>query len=130
LDHKVQEWVALNRARILNVQISHSVAERTTSFQPGAIVVSRELTLVYAILYERTSAAIPLKEGARAPTVRANEVHTGRAAQAMAGVFPVPEGYKLHPSDDEPAPVTLLSPDADLTPFKDLFGNIGAYTHE
>lgn len=53
-----------------------------------------------------------------------------RAAPVMAGVFPVPEGFKMHPEDREVAPPVLLAKGADLAPYSDLFGNIEGHKHE
>jgi len=69
---------------------------------------------------------IPLKAGATAPTVPAFlKTPDGlRPVQAMAGVFGVPEGEKLSPTDDEPAPPPLLSKSCDLRKYGDVFGNL------
>lgn len=39
----------------------------------------------------------------------------------MAGIFGVPEGWKLGPEDKQPAPLPVLSPDFDITPLKAWF---------
>lgn len=70
---------------------------------------------------------VPLIEGAKAPTIYVTRTDaTGkRPAQAMAGIFPVPEGTKLSMDDSEPAPIPLFSPDFDLRRYRHVFGNVG-----
>lgn len=69
---------------------------------------------------------LPLKKGATSPTWEATmkDSHGVRPAPVMAGVFPVPEGFKLHPDDANLAPPVLLAKGADLSKYADLFGNI------
>ena len=47
-----------------------------------------------------------------------------KSAFAMAGIFGVPEGFKIGQEDELPALVPLFSPDLDLTVFGTLFGNV------
>jgi hypothetical protein len=49
-----------------------------------------------------------------------------KTINAMAGVFGVSEGQKMHPEDDEPAPKPLISPAFNFEPFQSLFVSIGA----
>lgn len=69
---------------------------------------------------------LPLSPEARAPTVEVVMLQGGRRckAYAMAGIFGVPEGMKLHPDDEKPAPTPVFSPDLDLKTLADYFGNV------
>ena len=69
---------------------------------------------------------LPPAPDAKAPTVEVMMIQDGRRckAYAMAGIFGVPEGMKLHPDDNKPAPVPVFSPDLDLKTLAGYFGNI------
>lgn len=94
----------------------------------GAEIVDVKITSEsYVVIYR-----IPLPEFSDAsktgmvPTVTGTAHYAGkkRTAECMAGIFGVPEDWRFSPDDDEPAPKVLLSPDCDLSPFVDLFGNV------
>jgi hypothetical protein len=75
---------------------------------------------------KRSLPPIPIAPGAKAPTVEV-DILSGdavRKAHVMAGVFGVPEGMKMSKDDAVAAPPPLLSPDCNLSKYKDLFGNL------
>jgi hypothetical protein len=82
---------------------------------------------VEEVISNVTEPPLPILPQAKAPTVEVQMIQGGRRCKAfaMAGIFGVPEGMKLHPDDEKPAPVPLFSPDFDLKTVKDYFGNIG-----
>lgn len=75
-----------------------------------------------------TAPPVPIKAGAKAPTVVVIQKDSkgSRQASAMAGLFGVPEGYRFGADDTEPAPVPIFSPDFDIRKYADLFGNVEA----
>ena len=121
-DARINRWVDSAKVRVLDV--------KTQPVTGG---------MLYTLLYAGSIATgknplgppVPLISGAKAPTVSVTRLHQDgyRPAQAMAGVFGVPEGNKLSMDDDKPAPVPVFSPDVDLMQYADLFGNTGG-THE
>jgi len=91
--------------------------------------------VLYTILYQGEPAdsaenvlgpPLPLMVGAKAPTVWVTRIYTDgkRPAQAMAGIFGVPEGEKFSFEDESPAPVPLFSPDVNLLKYYDMFENL------
>jgi len=121
LDRKVNAWVLDASVRLLEVKVTPILWESQHQFAFTALYESRD---------ERK--AQPPPEGSSAPTVPAfvNLEGQERSAECMAGIFGVPEGWKLSPTDGEAAPVVCLSPDCDLAPYSELFGNVEEHTYE
>jgi hypothetical protein len=131
LDAAVNAWVDTDKVRILSVQVNHIPQDDNMSGRP---------LYVYTVLYESeqpklvqlVSQPVSVRTAsrtrrARVPTVEAlSSVHgeTERRVECMAGIFGVPEGWKLAPEDTEVAPTVCLSPEFDLEPYADLFGNL------
>jgi hypothetical protein len=120
--------------------------DRLVDLKPslGAVDISGVswMQLVYTLLYEAPEEEKrekelqtpderlpekPLLQGAVSPTLAAIAVlgKERTRVQAMAGVFPVPEGERLSPEDTEPAPPVALSPDWKWEYGAELFGNTG-----
>ena len=115
LDRKVNAWVQDAAVRLLDVKVSSLFWESKNQFA---------YTALYESLGERKVPS--LHKGVSVPTVPTFVEYAGeeRAAECMAGVFGVPVGWKLSPVDGEAAPLVCLSPDCDLAPYAELFGNV------
>lgn len=132
IDKQINEWLSEAHVSIDNITAHERIENEFESDKRR----KRWRSIAYVVLYsapqepeaksEKEAPEIPLKLGAGAPTVEVIKIEGGvkRRAQAMAGIFGVPEGDRLHPVDNEPAPVPVFSPDCDLTPYVDYFGNV------
>lgn len=125
LETRINEWVDIHRGSVFIETITRLPQESVLvlyTLDSGADSPKGEPVKET----ERMLKPLPLKEGARSPTWEATmrDQEGTRAAPVMAGVFPVPEGFKLHPEDSEPAPPVLMAKNTDLSRYTDLFGNI------
>lgn len=143
VDFQINRWANEKNVLLLDVKLTMDQTDPRLVKEGTTEVWERAVSCQYVVLYrpltpeifeyeslaseENKAAPLPMKEGALAPTVEITAVEggTSRAAYAMAGVFGVPEGFKLTPDDDEPAPLPLFSPDLDLKVYGKLFGNVG-----
>jgi hypothetical protein len=124
---RINKWIDDVNARSAEM---HAEIESVTPWGPRDVLVV--YTRQESVLPENNKPSLkrleplPLKEGARSPTWKAvmRDQEGEREAPVMAGVFSVPEGFKMHPEDDEPAPPVLLAKGTDLSPYVELFGNI------
>ena len=103
LDAELQEWAAQEGVRIVNTKVNHQVVVAYEALEVPSDPVTD---------YVPTIVGFTDQEGKQ------------RTAECMAGVFGVPEGWKLANEDSEPAPRTLLSPDCSLELYAELFSNI------
>jgi|GEM_PF-4753915 len=116
---ELNDWLAKEEVRIVDVKVE-------------AYAVKGESRFLFVVLYDgdRKAPASQARPPSQStvPTIVGYAEYDGskRQAECMAGVFGVPEGWRLSPEDGAPAPRTLLSPDCDLAPYAELFGNIGA----
>jgi hypothetical protein len=132
LDDRINAWVDENGERfiksIVPLSDKHVLVLYTTSHRGRSLKTERSGEVCEAVeIPKRTLKPLPLKEGATSPTWEATmrDQEGERKAPVMAGVFPVPEGFKMHPEDSEPAPSVLLAKNTDLSQYADLFGNLG-----
>lgn len=122
LDTIVNAWVDVDKVRIFSIQVSRMPG--IGDFVYTVLYESEQPKLVQPSVSERT---VVRARRACVPTVEAlSSVHgeTERRVECMAGIFGVPEGWKLAPEDTEVAPTVCLSPSFDLAPYADLFGNL------
>lgn len=137
IDKQINDFVSREKALIVGLTPLPDELSAAMNDPVNAGTKIRLRTIRYVLVFAKTAESpdsgetdmpIPLKKNATAPTVEATRMigKEKRAVQAMAGVFGVPEGDKLHPDDDELAPVTLLSPDFEVWKYEGLFGNIKA----
>jgi hypothetical protein len=143
MDFQINRWANEHDLLLIDVKFTQESTSPRIVKEGNTEVWERVTTNTYVVLYEacnpesfdyehtagseERAPAMPLKEGAKAPTVEITAVERGvsRPAMAMAGIFGVPEGYKLNPGDEEPAPIPLFSPNLDLKSYGKLFGNVG-----
>ena len=135
IDDQINEWIRSSDVLLYSVQIIPDIVESvdmsTRRRTVSRIIVYEELETIKNSKEEMDmlgleSEPLPVKEGAKSPTVLAVRTvnKERRTVQPMAGMFGVPEGYKLRDSDSELAPSMLLSPDLDLSQYKEVFLNI------
>jgi len=142
LDDRINEWVEQTGFFIESVSFSHNADCLVVYQKPHAALPADLSDIDFAEerrrLFEEEEDAqkqskklkpLPLKEGATSPTWDSTmrDGDGRRKAFVMAGVFPVPEGFRMHPEDREVAPPVLLAHGTDLSQYKDLFGNIGEH---
>lgn len=141
MDFQINKWVNENDLLLIDIKLFVDTTASRLVKDKGTDVWERLVTKTYIVLYEPQNPdafdyahvaseerlpPIPLKAGAVAPTIEVTATEKGvpRLAMAMAGVFGVPEGFKLNSEDNEPALVPLFSPDLELSKYGKLFGNV------
>lgn len=129
VDSEINEWLTLTGSKLLSVAL-HTEPPYAAPNDPG-MPERRTITTRYVVSYNNDGQLVegnpvPVIKDAVAPTVEVAliENNVSKPAQAMAGIFGVIEGYRLHPEDIEPAPVPLFSPDLALSKYGQLFGNV------
>ena len=126
VERTIMKWVNDTGALILDLQL------KLPRFAKEQILVS----ITYAISEKETPADVKASTGeAKAPAAGKapvmdmikKEGETRTRVRLMAGAFPAEEGGKLHPDDQEPAPLPLLAESCDLKKYGSLFGNTGGH---
>ena len=124
VERTIMKWVNETGALILDLQL------KLPRFAREQILVA----ITYAISEKETPAdvkastgevKVPVKGRAPAMDMIKKEGDTRTRVRLMAGAFPAEEGGKMHPDDQEPAPLPLLAESCDLKKYGNLFCNIG-----
>jgi len=114
--------------KFLRVGEDHiEVAVREFVDKTAALLISCTSTSNgFLILYEvaENMEDVMDQEVSETPTVAAYITEAGKkkTIRVMAGIFPVPVGAKMHPDDEEAAPLVLLAKDVDLSRYAGVGG--------
>ncbi len=108
LENEVNDWIDEAKARGAAFSLS--------------VLYKRPVVVLTYETDKQTSRArpeLPRLAGSTVPTRKAEmtDENGARVAHVMAGICGVPEGFKLHPGDTEPAPPPILPVACDLTKY-------------
>ena len=133
IEKRINQFAA---SKMINIEAISSTVTDLSSKEINDLLstVLVEYTVIYSqdveeVVFKDEAPSLeelPIPKEAKSPTVlvKVNTDDGIKSAHAMAGVFGVIEGNYFGDQDVEVAPPVLLSPNCDMTKYKNLFGNI------